>query len=75
MTGTVPNDLRLLDFLAAHASEEDIQSVKHLIKERQITLKNPTTGYTMTWSLPKHWRQLARYLHADLMMDARRERK
>lgn len=69
------NEPDVRDFFAAHASEEDIQCVKHLIQETQQPIKGFDGRTTLQKALPKHWRQIARYIHADLMMDARRERK
>ena len=71
------NESELRDYFAAQASEEDIHFVKPLIPSVTEVLVNPTTGRreVLHNRLPKHWRQVARYIHADLMMDARRERQ
>lgn len=63
----------LLDFFAALASEEDIKSVKHLVKETNQVRKDSNGRCYTEWGIPNDWRQQARYLHAARMVEARKD--
>lgn len=56
------------DYFAIHASEEDVLEMKQYIKE--VTNLNEGISGTKfyTQGLPKDWRQIARYLHAEKML-------
>ena len=58
--------MTLRDYLAAHASEEDVNEQAEVI--RLESLKNFKVA-----ALPNDWRMRARYMHADAMLKARQK--
>lgn len=67
------NGMALRDYFAATASDEDIDCLRAKIKEqREITTDSLGKHYEVLRA-PSNWRQLARYMHADLMIAARKE--
>ena len=67
-----PVELTFRDYLAAHASEKDIVSVKYIIPEGHKIRDLSPTWREPYYGLPDNWRQVARYIHADRMLEARR---
>lgn len=63
----------LRDWFATHATEADIQAARHLVPMVTEVLNNfgPGPAFTEGRVEPKNWRQVARYLHADMMLKAR----
>lgn len=65
--------MTLRDWFATHATEADIQAARHLVPMVTEVLNNfgPGPAFTEGRVEPKNWRQVARYLHADMMLKAR----
>jgi hypothetical protein len=57
--------MSLRDYMAIHASEEDIRAQGEEIRSAQMR-SSPPNGI-----LPDGWRLTARYMHADAMLKAR----
>lgn len=67
--------MTLRDYLAAHATEEDIKALRSSVP-RVTEIRNnygPGPAFSENRAEPKNWRQVARYLHADLMLKARNQ--
>ena len=63
--------MTLRDYFAAHATEEDICVALDSVKQVE-TVKDSGKGYkVIRKELPENARQIARYIHADLMLKAR----
>lgn len=65
----------LRDFLAAHASEADIQKMIHKVPLVHGSYRDRAGNVTPTVSPPENNRQIARYMHADAMLEARKTDK
>lgn len=67
--------MTLRDYFAAHAAEEDIKALRNLVPKVAVVRNNygPGPAFSEDRAEPKNWRQLARYLHADLMLKARNQ--
>lgn len=66
----------LRDWLAVHASEEDIKEAMWQIKPVDVVRVDPNTRmHYMAKAYPDNKRCLARYIHADRMLRARTEVK
>ncbi len=63
--------MTLLDYFAAHASEDDIQSVKPRIPDERRIVEFGDGRKGPIYTAPENWRQIARYLHAQAMLKAR----
>ena len=63
----------LRDYFAAHATEEDIKALQSSVPRVTEIRHNfgPGPAFNEDRVEPKNWRQLARYLHADMMLKAR----
>lgn len=66
-------EISLRDYFALSASEEDIQQWKYHIPTVLITVKMGAFGEQKITKkeLPLNWREQARYLFADHMLEAR----
>lgn len=65
--------MSLRDWFATHATEEDIEALRNLIPKVVEIRDNygPGPAFIEHRAEPKNWRQVARYLHADMMLKAR----
>jgi len=62
----ITNDgMTLRDYMAIHASNEDVRSQIEILRYKQIQ-ENGTS------ILPDNWHVIARYMHADAMLEARK---
>ena len=66
--------MSLRDWFATHATEEDIKALRNLVPKVVEIRDNygPGPAFIEHRAEPKNWRQVARYLHADMMLKARR---
>ena len=65
--------MTLRDWFATHATEEDIEALRNLMP-KVVEIRNnygPGPAFIEHRTEPKNWRQVARYLHADMMLKAR----
>lgn len=63
--------MTLRDYFAVNASEEDIASAANLVKPVPTTVRDRYGHVETVPCKPANTRQLARYIHADLMLKAR----
>ena len=68
----MPEGLTLRDYFAAHASDADVDSLRHTVPKVQM-FRSGYAGHRLVAEgcEPRNWRQLARYIHADRMLSAR----
>ena len=65
----------LRDYFAVHASEEDIESFIDAVPlGRRVQDKDNKQIQIIHNCRPDNWRQIARYMHADAMLSARKEK-
>lgn len=65
-------NIDLRDYFAAMATEKDIEDMLDYIPEQDnIEYSGHGGKRHITKGLPQHWRHTARYLHADMMLQAR----
>lgn len=57
--------MTLRDYFAVHASPDDLLNHREIIREKQ----RKQYGASI---LPDNWTSIARYMHADAMLEARR---
>lgn len=67
--------MSLRDYFAAHATEEDIKALRSSVPRVTEIRDNfgPGPAFYEDRVEPKNWRQRARYLHADMMLKARKQ--
>ena len=65
--------MTLRDYFAAHATEEDICIALDLVKKVELMIDAGDGIKAIKRVYPENARQLARYIHADLMLNARGE--
>jgi hypothetical protein len=65
----------LRDYFAATASEEDIRYYRDKVTLVDKVMKDVHGYRTVHNTLPDNWRQQARYIHADMMLQAREIRQ
>ena len=58
------------DWFAAHASDADIEALRLRTKREQVRTDRWGRREVGLFE-PDNWRQIARYMHADLMLKAR----
>lgn len=66
-------NIDLRDYFAAMATEKDMEEMRDYIafqEEAEYKMSGNIKRYEKN-SLPQHWRHTARYLHADMMLQAR----
>lgn len=61
----------LRDWFAATATEEDVLSALGRVKKEQVVRELPDGRREVVLQAPSNSRQIARYLHADAMLEAR----
>ncbi len=63
--------MTLRDYFASHASDLDIEAMAGRIQEVRLVRTRADGSKEVYDDLPHNWRQIARYMHADLMLKAR----
>lgn len=65
--------MTLRDYFASHATEADIAALRRSVPMVDEVRNNfgPGPAFTVSRVEPENWRQVARYLHADMMLKAR----
>jgi hypothetical protein len=72
----VVEQVALRDYFAAHASEPDLTAASvHLPRGPSVNFESNGYAQKGPGMLPRNARQLARYIHADMMLAARGETK
>lgn len=64
--------MTLRDYFAAHATEEDICIAMDLVKKVDVVRDLGNGIKVVERGYPKNTRQIARYIHADAMLEARK---
>ena len=66
--------MTLRDYFAQAASEEEIEYQKPMIGAVEKIVNDGVGGNKrIVWGRPDNWRQIARYMHADAMLEARKK--
>jgi hypothetical protein len=73
-TGTAYKGMTLLDYFAAHASEEDVCVALDRVQKVEVVKDLGNGTKTIKREYPHNARQIARYIHAYAMLEARGER-
>jgi hypothetical protein len=73
-TGTAYQGMTLLDYFAAHASEEDVCVALDRVGKVDVIEELGDGTKVMKRGYPRNARQIARYIHAYAMLEARGER-
>lgn len=65
--------MTMRDWFATHATEADIAALRDSVPMVDEVRNNfgPGPAFTVSCVEPENWRQVARYLHADMMLKAR----
>lgn len=64
--------MTLLDYFAAHASEQDILFWLKEVQSEETVVEDGAGRRSVKWCAPLEAREKARYLHADAMLKARK---
>lgn len=64
--------MTLRDYFAAHASEEDIKHAMRFVQPVEAILSGPNGHKEVIQQHPTNARQVARYIVADQMLEARK---
>jgi hypothetical protein len=70
--GNLWNDkgMTLRDYFATHATEEDICTAINLVKNEEVVRDLGNGHKVIDRGYPSNARQIARYIHADMMLKA-----
>ena len=63
--------MTLRDYFATHATEEDICTAMDLVKKEEVVRDLGNGHKAIDRGYPINTRQIARYIHADMMLKAR----
>jgi hypothetical protein len=68
--GSDADGMTLRDYFAAKASDADIEDLRERTKRQQVSI-NSMGRREISLVVPRDWRQIARYIHADAMLAER----
>ena len=64
------NGMNLRDYFAAMASDADIEALRERTKRKEVQISSMGRR-EISLVVPREWRQIARYMHADAMLAER----
>jgi len=62
--------MTLRDYFAAKASDADIEALRERTKRKEVQISSMGRR-EISLVVPREWRQIARYMHADAMLAER----
>ena len=62
--------MTLRDYFAAKASDADIEALRERTKREEVQISSMGRR-EISFVVPREWRQIARYMHADAMLAER----
>jgi hypothetical protein len=68
--GQLDHGMTLRDYFAAMASDADIEALRERTKRKEVQISSMGRR-EISLVVPREWRQIARYMHADAMLAER----
>ena len=66
--------MTLRDYFAAHAPQDDVERFYETVKVRKYIDVEPSGYHRVNWRRPDNARYIARYMYADAMLKARKDK-